>query len=158
MTTDAADLIQHLTNTGKTLCTVESCTGGLVFSTLTAISGASAVLDRGFITYSNQAKQDMVGVDTETLAKFGAVSQQTAAEMAKGGLKAAATDLSVSLTGIAGPGGGTDDKPVGLVWISACDKTGQQVTTEHHFSGGRQQIRQAACAAAIKLLRSLSAD
>ncbi|MBM56020.1 MAG: CinA family protein [Pseudomonadota bacterium] len=157
MTTNADDLIEHLTETGKTLCTVESCTGGLVFSTLTAVAGASAVLDRGFITYSNQAKQDMVGVTPETLARFGAVSQQTAAEMAKGGQKTAGTDLSVSLTGIAGPGGGTPDKPVGLVWISACSEDGRQITEHHQFSGDRQQIRQAACDAAIELLQKLSA-
>lgn len=158
MTKAAADIINQLTASGKTLCTVESCTGGLVFSTLTDISGASAVLDRGFITYSNQAKQDMVGVKPETLAAFGAVSQQTAAEMAAGGLKAAGTDLSVSLTGIAGPGGGSDEKPVGLVWISVCTKDGQQTTSEHFFTGDRQQIRHAACDAAIELLQTLSSD
>ena len=157
MSTNAADLIEHLAEKGKTLCTVESCTGGLVFSTLTAIAGASAVLDRGFITYSNQAKQDMVGVAPETLIQFGAVSQQTAAEMAKGGQRTAGTDLSVSLTGIAGPGGGTQDKPVGLIWISACTNDGRQITERYQFSGDRQKIRQAACDAALNLLQKISA-
>ena len=98
----------------------------------------------------------MVGVTLETLARFGAVSQQTAAEMAKGGQETARTDLSVSLTGIAGPDGGTPDKPVGLVWISACSEDGRQITEHHQFSGERQQIRQAACDAAIELLQKLS--
>ncbi len=158
MSADATALITHLTETGKTLCTVESCTGGLLFSDLTAVPGASAVLDRGFITYSNQAKQEMVGVGSQTLARFGAVSEQTAAEMASGGRQTAGTDLSVALTGIAGPGGGTAEKPVGLVWISVCDKHGRQITKEHHFAGERQQIREEACSAALNLLMTLSSS
>ena len=154
MSDEASFLIQQLTAGKKTLSTVESCTGGMLFSDLTAVPGASAVLDRGFVTYSNQAKQDMVDVQADTLARYGAVSQQVAEEMAAGGLKTARTTLSVSLTGIAGPGGGTKTKPVGLVWISVCDETGRQTTTDHQFSGDRQQIRQAACAAAVRLLLS----
>ena len=156
MTDNATALITHLTETGLTLCTVESCTGGLLFSHLTAVPGASAVLDRGFLTYSNQAKQDMVGVRPETLAKFGAVSQQTAEEMASGGQMTAGTSLSVSLTGIAGPDGGSDEKPVGLVWISVCDQAGCQQTKDHYFTGDRQQIREAACEAAMAMLIEMS--
>ena len=158
MLEDAPDLIRKLTVSNQTLSTVESCTGGLLSSYLTAVPGSSAVLDRSFITYSNQAKQEMVGVTENTLAVFGAVSQQTAEEMAKGGCQAARTDLSISLTGIAGPGGGTTEKPVGLVWISAFRKDGIQQTERYLFTGDRQEIRKAACKHAISLLLRLSSS
>ena len=155
MLEDAPALIQKLTVSNQTLSTVESCTGGLLFGYLTAVPGASAVLERGFITYSNQAKQEMVGVTANTLAAFGAVSQQTAEEMAKGGCQIARTDLSISLTGIAGPSGGSAEKPVGLVWISAFRKDGIQQTERHLFTGDREQIRMLACTHAISLLLRL---
>ena len=155
MLKDAPALIQKLTTSNQTLSTVESCTGGLLFGYLTAIPGASAVLERGFITYSDQSKQEMVGVAASTLAAFGAVSQQTAEEMAKGGCQIARTDLSISLTGIAGPSGGSAEKPVGLVWISAFRKGGIQQTERHLFTGDRQQIRMLACTHAISLLLRL---
>ena len=155
MLEDAPALIQKLTASNQTLSTVESCTGGLLFGYLTAIPGASAVLERGFITYSDQSKQEMVGVTENTLAAFGAVSQQTAEEMAKGGCQIARTDLSISLTGIAGPSGGSAEKPVGLVWISAFRKGGIQQTERHLFTGDRQQIRMLACTHAISLLLRL---
>ena len=158
MLEDAPALIQKLTASNQTLSTVESCTGGLLFGYLTAVPGASAVLERGFITYSNQAKQEMVGVTANTLAAFGAVSQQTAEEMAKGGCQIARTDLSISLTGIAGPSGGSAEKPVGLVWISAFRKDGIQQTERHLFTGDRQQIRMLACTHAISLLLRLSSS
>ncbi len=155
MLEDAPALIQKLTASNQTLSTVESCTGGLLFGYLTAVPGASAVLERGFITYSDQSKQEMVGVTENTLAAFGAVSQQTAEEMAKGGCQIARTDLSISLTGIAGPSGGSAEKPVGLVWISAFRKDGIQQTERHLFTGDRQQIRMLACTHAISLLLRL---
>ena len=155
MLDDAPALIQKLTASNQTLSTVESCTGGLLFGYLTAVPGASAVLERGFITYSDQAKQEMVGVTANTLAAFGAVSQQTAEEMAKGGCQIARTDLSISLTGIAGPSGGSAEKPVGLVWISAFRKDGIQQTERHLFTGDRKQIRMLACTHAISLLLRL---
>ena len=158
MLEDASALIQKLTASNQTLTTVESCTGGLLFGYLTAVPGASAVLERGFITYSDQAKQEMVGVTANTLAAFGAVSQQTAEEMAKGGCQIARTDLSISLTGIAGPSGGSAEKPVGLVWISAFRKDGIQQTERHLFTGDRQQIRILACTNAISLLLRLSSN
>ena len=158
MLEDAPTLIKKLTASSQTLSTVESCTGGLLFGYLTAIPGASAVLDRGFITYSNKAKQEMVGVTAHTLESYGAVSQQTAEEMAKGGCQTAHTDLSISLTGIAGPSGGTHEKPVGLVWISAFRNDGVQQTERHLFTGNRQKIRTAACAHAISLLLRLSSS
>ena len=156
MLEDAPALIQKLTASNQTLSTVESCTGGLLFGYLTAVPGASAVLERGFITYSDQSKQEMVGVAASTLAAFGAVSQQTAEEMAKGGCQIARTDLSISLTGIAGPSGGSAEKPVGLVWISAFRKDGIQQTERHLFTGDRKQIRMLACTHAISLLLRLS--
>ena len=156
MLEDAPALIQKLTESNHTLSTVESCTGGLLFGYLTAVPGASAVLERGFITYSDQSKQEMVGVTANTLAAFGAVSQQTAEEMAKGGCQIARTDLSISLTGIAGPSGGSAEKPVGLVWISVFRKDGIQQTERHLFTGNRQQIRILACTQAISLLLRLS--
>ena len=155
MLEDAPALIQKLTASNQTLSTVESCTGGLLFGYLTAVPGASAVLERGFITYSDQSKQEMVGVTENTLAAFGAVSQQTAEEMAKGGCQIARTDLSISLTGIAGPSGGSAEKPVGLVWISAFRKGGIQQTERHLFTGVKQQIRMLACTHAISLLLRL---
>ena len=158
MLEDAPALIEKLTASKQTLTTVESCTGGLLFGYLSAVSGASSVLDRGFITYSNQAKQEMVGVTAETLEVFGAVSQQTAEEMAKGGRQTANTDLSISLTGIAGPGGGSAEKPVGLVWISAIRKDGILQTERHLFTGDRQHIRILACTHAISLLLRMSSS
>ena len=158
MLEQAPDLIQRLTASNQTLSTVESCTGGLLFGNLTAVPGASAVLERGFITYSDQAKQEMVGVTANTLAAFGAVSQQTAEEMAKGGCQIARTDLSISLTGIAGPSGGSAEKPVGLVWISAFRKDGIRQTKRHLFTGDRQQIRMLACTHAISLLLRMSSS
>ena len=104
---------------GWTLATAESCTGGLVAGALTEIAGSSDVVDRGFVTYSNAAKMEMLGVPEATLAEFGAVSRQTAEAMAKGALERAGVDLAVSITGIAGPGGGSAEKPVGLVYLTA---------------------------------------
>ena len=102
---------------GLKIATAESCTGGLVTGALTAIAGSSDVVDRGFVTYSNEAKQEMLGVSAITLVKFGAVSGATAKEMAYGALVNSLADISVSVTGIAGPGGGTKEKPVGTVWF-----------------------------------------
>ena len=119
----AEQIIAELTAQNRTLTTVESCTGGLVFATITDIAGSSAVMERGFITYSNQAKQDLVGVAEETLIAHGAVSEEVAAEMAMGGYRLSADGaLAVALTGIAGPGGGSLAKPVGLVYIAVADK------------------------------------
>ena len=140
------------------LRTVESCTGGLVFSRLTSISGASAVLDRGFLTYSNQAKQDMVGVSPDTLARYGAVSEQTATEMAIGAVRTAQPLVAaISITGIAGPDGGTKDKPVGLVHMACAILRHQNALPDsiaryEVFDGDRQAIREAAGNKALGLL------
>jgi nicotinamide-nucleotide amidase len=145
----AEQVIADLTAQNRTLTTVESCTGGLVFATMTDIAGSSAVMERGFITYSNQAKQDLVGVAEETLIAHGAVSEEVAAEMAMGGYRLSADGaLAVALTGIAGPGGGSLAKPVGLVYIAVADKARCSVF-KNHFSGSRAAIRSAAVASAL---------
>ena len=134
------------------ISTVESCTGGMIFAGLTDIAGASTALDRGFITYSNQAKQEMVGVRIETLEAHGAVSQQCAAVMAVGGINHSAADISLSVTGVAGPGGGTPDKPVGLVWMAIATKDGVQISKRFDFTGDRQAVRSQAVEAGLTLI------
>ncbi|MCJ7855491.1 competence/damage-inducible protein A [Lachnospiraceae bacterium NSJ-143] len=123
-----------------TVAVSESCTGGLLSAAFTDIPGISEVFAEGAVTYSNEAKMRRLGVKSETLEKYGAVSAQTAAEMAEGIAKTAGTDIGLSTTGIAGPGGGTEEKPVGLVYIGLCVK-GRTVTKELHFTGNREKIR-----------------
>lgn len=141
------------TVSSRMLVTAESCTGGMVAAALTGVAGASAVLDRGFVTYSNDAKSDLLGVAETILAAHGAVSTETAAEMASGALAAAPqSHVAVSITGIAGPGGGSPDKPVGLVWFGLMVR-GQSVTTRRHiFEGDRTMVRTAAANTALQLL------
>ena len=125
------------------LATAESCTGGLIAAMITSIAGSSEIFDRGFVTYSNQAKMDMLGVQPHTLEKYGAVSAQTAEEMAAGALKNSLADIAISVTGIAGPGGGSPEKPVGTVYIGLGHKdwqTGESV--KYQFEGTRTRIRE----------------
>jgi nicotinamide-nucleotide amidase len=134
----------------------ESCTGGLLAATLTDIPGSSDVLERGFVTYSNQAKQDMLGVSALTLAHFGAVSRETAEAMATGALANAPVDLAVAITGIAGPGGGSPGKPVGLVHFAAGAR-GALIHRERKFGDvGRTQVRVASVVEALAMLRELA--
>ena len=135
-----------------TLSTVESCTGGLISSRIVSESGASEILKCGFVTYSNESKQKLVGVKKSTLDKYGAVSEQTASEMAKGGAKASGSDVCISVTGIAGPDGGTKAKPVGLVYIGCCVK-GKVTVKEFRFSGNRNKIRNLSATNALILAR-----
>jgi nicotinamide-nucleotide amidase len=136
-----------------TIATAESCTGGLVAGLITSVPGSSAVLDRGFVTYSNAAKTDCLGVHPVLIESFGAVSAQTARAMAAGTLTAAQTDVAVSVTGIAGPSGGSDYKPVGLVHFCCAHKDGRSVVSEQRYGDlGREGIRLAAVATAIDLL------
>jgi nicotinamide-nucleotide amidase len=138
---------------GLMLATVESCTGGLVAGALTAIPGSSDVVDRGFITYSNAAKIALVGISAELLAEFGAVSEPVARAMAEGGLKAAGVDAAVAVTGIAGPGGGSPEKPVGLVHFAAA-RTGRPTLHQDMRFGdiGREAVRLASVRVALELL------
>jgi nicotinamide-nucleotide amidase len=143
---------------GWRLATAESCTGGLVAGALTEIAGSSDVVDRGFVTYSNAAKMTMLGVPQETLEKSGAVSRQTAEAMARGALERAGVDLAVSITGIAGPGGGSVAKPVGLVHFAATARDGRLVHHEQRYGDiGRSEIRRLSVIEALHLLLELTA-
>jgi nicotinamide-nucleotide amidase len=139
------------------IAAAESCTGGLVAATLTEIAGSSDVFERGFVTYSNEAKQAMLGVSATTLASHGAVSRETALEMAKGALAHAPVELAVSITGIAGPGGAVAGKPVGLVHLAAASRRGELVHRERKYGDiGRAQVRRAAVVDALAMLRELA--
>lgn len=137
---------------GLTVTTVESCTGGLLAGRLVNVAGVSEVFKQGFVTYSNKAKRKLVGVKKATLREVGAVSERTAREMARGAVLATGADAAVSVTGIAGPDGGTEEKPVGLVYIGVAVR-GQTWVQECHFMGNRARIREASVAAALTLLR-----
>ena len=142
---------------GLKIATAESCTGGLVAGALTEIAGSSDVVDRGFITYSNEAKQQMLGVPAATLKRHGAVSSQTAAAMAKGALKNSPADIVVAITGIAGPGGGSKEKPVGLVYFAAANRDGRSVARVHRYGKiGRRRVRERSVAQALRLLQLLA--
>lgn len=127
---------------GLKVVTAESCTGGWVAKAITDIAGSSAWFERGFVTYSNEAKQEMLEVSTETLVHFGAVSEATVKEMARGALAHSRAGISVAVSGIAGPGGGSPDKPVGTVWFAWALKTGGEWTAREGFPGDRNAVRQ----------------
>lgn len=135
-----------------TVTTAESCTGGMIASKIVNVPGASDVFNEGFITYSNKAKRKHLDVSKNTLKKYGAVSEQTVKEMALGGVFAADSDACIAVSGIAGPDGGTDEKPVGLVYIGCCIKDNVTVK-ECHFQGTRYEVREQAANAALDLLR-----
>lgn len=135
---------------GEVLATAESCTGGWVGQTITAMAGSSSWFERGFITYSNLAKKEMLGVSENTLTRHGAVSEITAGEMALGALQKSHADWSLSITGIAGPDGGSPEKPVGTVCFGWAQKDGSLVVTTKHFSGNREEIRRQAVATALQ--------
>ena len=135
-----------------TLSTVESCTGGMISARIVGESGASEILKCGFVTYSNESKRKLVGVRKSSLDKYGAVSEQVASEMAKGGAEVSKSDVCISVTGIAGPGGGTKEKPVGLVYIGCCVK-GKTTVKEFRFSGNRNKIRNLSATNALILAR-----
>lgn len=150
----AARIITSFAERGLTVATAESCTGGLIVGALTEIAGSSAVVDRSFITYSNRAKMDLLGVTSATLAGFGAVSRETALQMVAGALTRSGADLAVAVTGIAGPGGGSDEKPVGLVHIAARSRRGILLHKEMRYGDlGREGIRLATVRTALEMLR-----
>ena len=149
----AQNIIEKAQKENVMIALAESCTGGMIAAALTDISGSSAVLDRGFVTYSNQAKIDILGVSNVTLAQHGAVSEQTARAMVDGTLNAAPTaDLALSVTGIAGPSGGNPDKPVGLVHFACQHRDLPQTHAMHIFIGNRQMVRQQAVHAALMMI------
>ncbi len=137
----AQQLGQLLNSKGKKIATAESCTGGWIAQMITEVSGSSAWFDRGFVTYSNAAKRQMLGVKSETLDKFGAVSVQTATEMVTGTLAHSDADCAIAVTGIAGPDGGTAEKPVGTVFIAWADKNKDVKVVQKKLMGNRHQIR-----------------
>lgn len=139
---------------GAMLATAESCTGGMIAAALTDIAGSSAVLDRGFVTYSNDAKVEMLGVETQTLADHGAVSRETALAMAAGALARSRARIAVSVTGVAGPGGGSAEKPVGLVWFGVALKGRETSAHRRLFEEmDRAAVRRASVATALDLIR-----
>ena len=153
----ARDLLAASELRGVRLATAESCTGGLIAGCLTEIAGSSAVVDRGYVIYDNRAKVEMLGVLETTLATDGAVSEATAREMVEGALVRSGCGLAVAVTGIAGPGGGSEAKPVGLVHIAAAARGGETLHERHLFPGDRSAIRLATVEAALALAR-LSLD
>lgn len=149
----AARVIAHAHAAGLMIATAESCTGGLIAGLLTAIPGSSAVVDRGFVTYSNAAKIEMLGICPRVIETHGAVSNQTAAAMALGALAKSRADMAVSVTGIAGPGGGSPDKPVGLVHFGLALRPHHVRTVVCHFDDlDRSEVRTAAVDQALTLL------
>ena len=154
----AANALLDLCKTKKlTLATAESCTGGLVAATLSEISGSSLVLDRGFVTYSNTAKQQMLGVTPATIDVFGSVSRECAEEMAKGALAHAPVDLAVSITGIAGPTGAVPGKPIGLVYFCAASRSGRVIAHDRKYGDiGRANVRRESVLQALAMLRELA--
>lgn len=145
-------IIAKLVERNITLATAESCTGGSLGKIITSVPGVSAIYGYGFITYANEAKENILGVSHETLESHGAVSYQTAQEMALGARKAAGSDIAVSVTGIAGPGGGTPEKPVGLVYIAIADKSGVEYR-KLKLDGSRDEVRAQTCDKVFELVK-----
>jgi nicotinamide-nucleotide amidase len=159
ITETAAAVIKLCTERKLTIATAESCTGGLVAGALTDIAGSSAVLDRGFVTYSNTAKQQMLGVPANTLRTYGAVSRQTAEAMARGAIAKAKVDLVVAITGIAGPGGGSADKPVGLVHFAVQSRDGTTMSDAKRYGDiGRAEVRHKSVLQALRMLHDLASQ
>ena len=151
----AAGIIDACRAAGLGLATAESCTGGLIAGCLTAVPGSSDVMERGFVTYSNQAKTDMLGIPADFIAAHGAVSEAVARAMAEGALLRSTASLSIAVTGIAGPGGGSGSKPVGLVHMAAARTGGDVLHERQVFGGDRDAVRLAAVAAVLDLVRRL---
>ncbi len=155
----AAEVIARATARGVRIATAESCTGGMIAAALTDVAGASAVFEAGFVTYSNAAKTAMLGVDPDVLARFGAVSEQTARAMAEGARARAGADVAVSVTGIAGPGGATPGKPVGRVCFALARGDAPTATRTVDFGNlGRDRVRRAAVAQALDLIAAALGD
>ena len=143
---------QRLLATQRRLAVAESCTGGWLAKCLTDVPGSSQWFERGYVTYSNAAKQQALAVSASVIETFGAVSRPTAEQMAAGALHASGAQLALAITGVAGPDGGTAAKPVGLVWLALAQRNGTCHALEQHFSGDREAVRRAAVAAALRLL------
>jgi nicotinamide-nucleotide amidase len=154
----AEAIVRDFTAAGLMVSTAESCTGGLIAGALTEISGSSAVVDRGFVTYTNSAKIEILGVQAETLLRFGAVSEETARQMVHGALFRSRAEIAVAVTGIAGPGGGSAEKPVGLVHLAARSRAGALIHRKMLYGDiGRSEVRLATIRTALEMVRSLLA-
>ena len=153
----AGEVVQMLCTAKSTIGLAESCTGGLLAASITSIPGSSACFELGVVSYSNQAKQRLLEVDQAVLDEFGAVSPQTAQAMARGIRQLAQADIGLGITGIAGPGGGCPEKPVGLVYIAIVSDH-QMICVENHFSGSREMVRQAAVEKALAMILDLGGD
>lgn len=151
------ELVKYLIEKKLTITTAESCTGGMISSTIVNVPGASWVLNEAYVTYANEAKEKLVGVKHSTLEEFGAVSEETAYEMVRGAADSAGADLAVAVTGIAGPDGGTPDKPVGTVYAGYYVK-GKIIVERYNFDGGRYEVRKATTDTTIKRLYELLLD
>ena len=149
----AEEVLEVCRTAGLTIATAESCTGGLIGGALTAISGSSDVVDRGFITYSNEAKEELLGVSHDALETYGAVSEVVVEQMAEGGMKKAGTGLCVAVSGVAGPGGGSEEKPVGTVYLACAKKNSTTIVEKQLFDGNREQVRQLTTKRALELLK-----
>ncbi|MEM1378146.1 MAG: CinA family protein [Pseudomonadota bacterium] len=148
-----ARLVETAADRNTMVATAESCTGGMIATAITEISGSSAVLDRGFVTYSNEAKSEMLGVAEADIETYGAVSEAVAAAMAEGALARSNADITISVTGIAGPGGGSAEKPVGLVWFGCASLWAPTLVMSHQFEDhGRAAIRGQTTAVALEIL------
>ena len=150
---EAERLLAACRNAGMKLATAESCTGGLIAAALTAIAGSSDVVERGFVTYSNEAKTDLLGVSAALIERHGAVSEAVALAMAEGALAHSRADIAVSVTGIAGPGGATPNKPVGLVHLGCARRGRPTILEQRVFPGDRAAIREQSVALAFALIR-----
>lgn len=156
MVQNAETVMMAFRAAGLTLATAESCTGGLIAACMTELAGSSHVFERGFVTYANEAKTELLGVPEAVLAGHGAVSEPVALAMALGALDHSRADIAVAVTGIAGPGGGSAEKPVGLVFVAGTRRDGQMRVDRHVFAGDRAHIREAAVLAALSLALSLA--
>jgi nicotinamide-nucleotide amidase len=154
MSADPVAVLERFRKAGRRLATAESCTGGLVTARLTDIAGSSDVVERGFVTYSNEAKIELLGVPAELLGHYGAVSAQVARAMADGALAHSRADVALSITGIAGPGGAVPGKPVGLVYLGLACKGRETRVERQQFAGDRLAVRGAALERALELLDS----
>ena len=152
----ASEILDLCRDKNLHIATAESCTGGLIIGALTEIAGSSDVVDRGFITYTNRAKMESLGVGADTLKIDGAVSSETAIAMSIGAIQNSSANIAVSVTGIAGPGGGSKYKPVGLVHMAAIKRGGNALHQEHKFGDiGRSEVREATIVTALKLLKEV---
>lgn len=154
ITTLVEKIAEQLNQRGEKLCTAESCTGGLIAKTLTDLAGSSDWFDRGFVTYSNAAKTDMLAVPAQLIERYGAVSEAVASAMLNGALQHSEADYAISVTGVAGPGGGSEEKPVGTVWIGVGSEN-QQIVRRYVFDGDREAVRLATLETALASLNDM---